>query len=220
VSHNKLTLNQRVDRHLLLSLFEQSRQTLQVRVDASGELEDQSAQLPDSHPVLEKAISFMKAIAVQYKDGKVGKSELKDLRDKNLKDLPELSGKTRAKGAARPKPSSSASAADSKSLERATTTSASEPLHKRPAAAAKVKDECADGKAKPVGATDVASTRGAKVKANTGNVKSESDRDESEGCEGEEEEEGEPSESESVVRPSLTPIPVGIEEELLGWSFV
>jgi hypothetical protein len=71
----------------LLSLYEQSKQRLQVRVDAFGDIADQTKQLPPDDATLQKAIAFMIPLADAYGDGKVTLEDLKKLRNKNMKIL-------------------------------------------------------------------------------------------------------------------------------------
>ena len=72
---HELSIRQRVDRMLLLSLYEQSRQILQVRTDKFGALEDNEdgrvKTLPNGHPTLLRAVEFMSSIADMYATGQI-----------------------------------------------------------------------------------------------------------------------------------------------------
>jgi hypothetical protein len=81
---HKIYIEQRVDRKLLLSLYEQSKQRLQVRVDAFGQVEDQTKQLPKDHPALVKALAFMIDIGWKFVNGEIPISDLKRHRDEKM----------------------------------------------------------------------------------------------------------------------------------------
>ena len=92
-SHHKLVLRQRPDRHLLLSLYEQAQQVLQVRVDAFGELPSpQPSVVPASTPALQAAIKLMIPIAEKYSAGGIDKNDLKEFKNEELKKV-GISGK-------------------------------------------------------------------------------------------------------------------------------
>jgi hypothetical protein len=100
---HKIHLQQRVDRHLLVSLYEQTRQILQLRLDLIGPIEDQRQQLPKESEVLAKGISIMQPIAEKYCRGEISRDDLKQARDTAIKE----SGFTICKKAARKKPACS-----------------------------------------------------------------------------------------------------------------
>ena len=56
-SNHRVTLQQRLDRKLLLSLFEQGHQICQLRLDVFGEIKDQSKHLDPSDDILTKGWS-------------------------------------------------------------------------------------------------------------------------------------------------------------------
>lgn len=88
-THHRLTLQQRVDRVLLLSLIEQTRQLLQIRVDLFGELPDdppQPARLPRHHDALTKAVEFLQPLAEAYSKGEVLQANLKEELKKKIAD--------------------------------------------------------------------------------------------------------------------------------------
>jgi hypothetical protein len=84
VTHHKVTLEQRVDRKLLLSLYEQSKQRLQVRIDSFGPVLDQSRQLPSTDPVLQKALEFMIPMAQAFVNDEVDLVGLRRMRNDSL----------------------------------------------------------------------------------------------------------------------------------------
>ena len=83
-TRHRLYIEQRVDRKLLLSLFEQSKQRLQVRIDTFGPVADQNKQLPADDPVLKKALAFMVPLGVAFGDDKVDVLGLRRLRNDQL----------------------------------------------------------------------------------------------------------------------------------------
>lgn len=76
ITKHSLEIKQRVDRQLLLSLYEQSRQILQVRMDKFGDVPDQK-QLPPDHATLKLALDFMVPLAESFKDDAVDIDGLK-----------------------------------------------------------------------------------------------------------------------------------------------
>jgi hypothetical protein len=71
-THNALTISQRPDRSLLLSLYEQSKQVLQVRVGIFGPLpEPQPAVVPRSDETLQKALALLLPLAVRYSQAEI-----------------------------------------------------------------------------------------------------------------------------------------------------
>lgn len=80
-------VQQRIDRQLLLSLYEQTRQRLQIRVDVFGPVEDQGRHLPRDSAVLARALDFMRPIAEKFAAGLVEHKELINLRNEMIKAL-------------------------------------------------------------------------------------------------------------------------------------
>jgi hypothetical protein len=78
-------MQQRIDRQLLLSLYEQTRQRLQIRVDLFGEVSEQNRHLPKDDEVLGRALAFMVPIAEQFASGQVRHGDLITLRNDMLK---------------------------------------------------------------------------------------------------------------------------------------
>ena len=87
-THNKLYLAQRTDRTLLLSLYEQGHQIAQVNVATFGTLPaPQPGVVAKGHPTLEKAMNFMKPLAVAYATGEItDRAELKNAKAEKLKE--------------------------------------------------------------------------------------------------------------------------------------
>ena len=86
-SRHILTLRQKVDRALLLVLYEQSRQILMVRIDKFGPIADQHRQLPVGDPVLASALDMMKEIADRYAKGSIERQGLSDARGQMLRAM-------------------------------------------------------------------------------------------------------------------------------------
>ena len=84
---HKLTINQKVDRTLLIVLFEQSKCILILRVNLFGALEDASKTLPKNDPVLQKAVNFMVPIAQLYATADIERHMLIKVRNDRLQDI-------------------------------------------------------------------------------------------------------------------------------------
>ena len=87
-THHKLIMSQRLDRSLLISLYEQSRQVCQVRADVFADIsaEDQRSQRPADHPAIVAGVAFMAAIGQKYATGELKKWDLFAERDRMMKD--------------------------------------------------------------------------------------------------------------------------------------
>ena len=85
---HQLRLSQRVDRTLLLCLYEQSRQILQIRIDKFGAIEDQSVRLPNNDPRIQAARAFMVLIALDFAAGRISREDLITERNSRLQALP------------------------------------------------------------------------------------------------------------------------------------
>ena len=102
---NRVHISQRADRVLLLSIFEQTKQRLQVRVDKFGDVPGpQPSSVPRGTPALEAAIKFMTEIAEDYVANKFPVEELTKMRDEKLvaEGIGKPGGKPRATKAAGP----------------------------------------------------------------------------------------------------------------------
>ena len=81
VTKNKLVVAQRADRQLLLSLYEQSKQICQIRVDRCGTLPgNQPATVPLETPALQTCIVFMTKVAQDYASDKITLQQIKELK--------------------------------------------------------------------------------------------------------------------------------------------
>jgi hypothetical protein len=88
-SHHRLTISQRTDRQLLLSMYEQSKQILQIRMSLFGVLPlPQPATIPRGSEILAKAVAFLKPLAESYASGAiVDVAELKKRKDEKVAAL-------------------------------------------------------------------------------------------------------------------------------------
>ena len=86
-TNHTITVAQRVDRALLLSVYEQARQVLMVRQNLFGPVPDEHQQSPLDDPTLQKALAFTKKIAASYANGEVAVAGLKDYRDAGFRRL-------------------------------------------------------------------------------------------------------------------------------------
>ena len=76
---HKVTVQQRPDRVLLLSIYEQQRQVLQFRMDLFGPVEG-TKPLPRGHNTLVRAMAVVTPIAEKFCTGALSRSELKGAR--------------------------------------------------------------------------------------------------------------------------------------------
>ena len=90
-NHNNLSLCQRADRVLLLSIYEQSKQLVQFRVDRHGKLPytpEQVNVVDNSQTAVVECAKFAIPICEMYVSGKcTTKKQLQQARDKMYKDL-------------------------------------------------------------------------------------------------------------------------------------
>jgi hypothetical protein len=100
-THNIVTIKQKVDRSLLIVIYDQKKQVCMVKANLFGTVEDERHQLPDSHPAVKAGLEFLTTIAVKYCEGKLEKSQLGDERNKML-DASGLGGNLRKRPAAAP----------------------------------------------------------------------------------------------------------------------
>ena len=81
-TNHKITLKQRVDTKLLLSLFEQKAQRLSINLEVFGLIQDQHKQLKCDDPIVVKGIELMKPIAEKFANAQLSRDELKTERNK------------------------------------------------------------------------------------------------------------------------------------------
>jgi hypothetical protein len=86
-SKHALVIRQRVDRRLLLCLFEQSRQILQVNLGSFGDIDDEARQQDLKHPAVIAGLQMMLPIAELYAAGKLQRKELTKARDNAMAGL-------------------------------------------------------------------------------------------------------------------------------------
>ena len=102
VTKNKLVIAQRADRQLLLSMFEQSKQIMQIRVDRCGTLPGtQPCTVPLETPALQTCIVFMTQVAKDYASDKVSLLQLKELKH-NFEQKHPLPGAAAKRAASTP----------------------------------------------------------------------------------------------------------------------
>ena len=82
-THHTLLVKPRCDRGLLMSLYEQDRQVLQVHVDRFAK-QDEEEEGPEAR---KRAGEFMSKIAIDYSEGKCEREQFAKLRDEELKKL-------------------------------------------------------------------------------------------------------------------------------------
>ena len=82
-----MTVQQRVDRSLLLSMYEQGRQILMTRLDKFAEVQDQHHQVLKTHPALIAAAAMMVPLAQRYCKGLLKREDLKKHRDEYLANM-------------------------------------------------------------------------------------------------------------------------------------
>ena len=83
-------MRQRADRTLLVSLYEQKKQILQVKAEFFGDTNGAKNMLPPSHPAIVAAATFMTSIANAYAADRIKKHELKVDRDQRLKRIKNI----------------------------------------------------------------------------------------------------------------------------------
>jgi hypothetical protein len=83
-TNHAIYIAQRVDRFLLLSVYEQTKQRLQIRVDRFGPVKDQHAQEPLDSETLKKALAFLTPIAQKFADNELEVKDLKAARDEKI----------------------------------------------------------------------------------------------------------------------------------------
>ena len=103
---HKLEIRQRADRFLLLSMTEQGKQILQVRVDRFGdaaEIGNNRQTVENDNAAVQRALAFMKPLAEEYASGKTASvADLKTARDEKFM----RSARTPAEGPKTNKPQS------------------------------------------------------------------------------------------------------------------
>ena len=83
-TNHKISLAQRVDRKLLLSLYEQQAQRCSINLEVFGYIEDQHKQLKADDEIVKKGLAFMAPLAYKFAKGELSRVELKDERNKSM----------------------------------------------------------------------------------------------------------------------------------------
>ena len=89
-THNKITVRQRPNRGLLVSMYDQAKQILQVRADRFGHIPDEECAkpLPHESEIIKKAVDFYRPILSKYINNEiVDKKELYEARDERFREL-------------------------------------------------------------------------------------------------------------------------------------
>jgi hypothetical protein len=86
-SRHRVTVQQRVDRSLLLSMYEQGRQILMTRLDKFAEVQDQHHQVLKTHPALIAVAAMMVPLAQRYCKGLLKREDLNKHRDEYLANM-------------------------------------------------------------------------------------------------------------------------------------
>ena len=85
ISKHKITIKQRPDRaNILMSIYEQGKQVLQVTMKTFGEAG--SERMPEDHPTVVASLKFMTPLADLYAQGGHTPASIKLERDQRLKD--------------------------------------------------------------------------------------------------------------------------------------
>ena len=143
--HHRLTLEQRCDRVLLVALYEQSAQVLQLRADLWGPLPSpQPAVVDNSDDTIQKVRAFALPLCLAYASGEIASpKELKEKRNIMMKEqaivgkrVPKrLAGTMTSTKSSNKKPASEALAVSATiASSEASPTTKTAPMRKRPAA--------------------------------------------------------------------------------------
>ena len=100
LSKHIVVVKQRVDRGVLVSVYEQGKQILQVSLSTFGDYGQnvkgyKQKQLDNTHPVCQAALAFLKPIVDKFCEGKVARNELYALRNKLMDERNEDAKKKR-----------------------------------------------------------------------------------------------------------------------------
>ena len=86
-TNHRIGISQRVDRKLLLSMYEQGSQVLSINLEVFGDIADQHQQLPRSHPIVVKGLKLLTHFGQMFARGECKRSELKEKRDELMQRL-------------------------------------------------------------------------------------------------------------------------------------
>ena len=99
VTHHRLEIKQRPDKELknkplstklLMSLYEQGRQVLQMRVFEFGHVQGDAQCLPAEDKTIKAALAFTQPIAIDYMNNKFPVEEIKNIRNKAFEEYKKL----------------------------------------------------------------------------------------------------------------------------------
>jgi hypothetical protein len=106
---HKITIRQKVDRNLLMCVYEQAKMICSIKLNFFGVVADEKHQLPKSDVIVEKCLEFLMPLVKDFLDGKMVAKELMPARTKKLADLGIGS---REKAVARKRPAAADSLGD------------------------------------------------------------------------------------------------------------
>jgi hypothetical protein len=86
-SKNNVCIKQKVDRRLLLVVYEQTHQILMVKLADFGKIEDERHQVLATHPACVGGLAFLKPLIEKYCRGEIKKTELPQKKGDALKEL-------------------------------------------------------------------------------------------------------------------------------------
>jgi hypothetical protein len=95
VTHNRISVSQRVDRNLLLSIYEQNKQVGMLKMSHFGEIQNEHQQIEPTHPVAIAAYKFFIPIAKAYAENTITREQITIKRDEGLRNLGILNGSRR-----------------------------------------------------------------------------------------------------------------------------
>ena len=79
---HKVHIAQRVDRKLLMVVFEQGKHVLGLKLNLFAEISDESQRLPKEHHAVQEALKLLNPIAADFANLKLQKFDLMQARDK------------------------------------------------------------------------------------------------------------------------------------------
>ena len=86
-THHRIKIAQRLDKRLLLSLYEQDKQVCSMYMGTFGIIEDEHERLPNDSDIVKKVMNVMQPIAEKFASNKAERAELYELRDESMKRL-------------------------------------------------------------------------------------------------------------------------------------
>ena len=151
VTKHAITIRQRSDRTLLMSMYEQKQQLLMVRVDFFGFTDGATDFLPHDHEAVQGALAFMKSIAEKYARNELTKDQLVTERNQRVTRIKKM--RDEENGNAKQKKRRNAAAAKAKAKPEPPIVTQVTATEKKPAAATRPSKKA---KKNPEGAADQA----------------------------------------------------------------